>query len=204
MLDAGEESDGPTLDQLIEELEHAPAPPPRVPSAPTGRAFRKAAQDIDRLELSKMPLLKSRAEQDVERLEPQPHSKRHRSQESAEPSPAPSEFATPRSTPRLLGPEQGPERYDVFDEDTPEATPRHDDADVQQDELERAIDHVNELPPDDFEGLFVDHALFANVSLEDAFMAFLASRREDADPEMADWIERVDNKIGRASCRERV
>ncbi len=79
MLDAGEESDGSTLDQLIKELE-----------------------------LSKMPLLKSRTEQDVERLEPRPHLKRHRSQESAEPCQAPSELATPRSTPCLLGPKQGP------------------------------------------------------------------------------------------------
>ncbi len=196
MLDEGEESDGPTMDQLIEELTHAPAAPPRVPSAPTGRAFRKAAQDIDRLELStlgsKLPLQKSKAELNVEGLEPQPHSKRHRSQESAEPSPAPSEFATPRSTPRMPE-EQGPERFDVFDEDTPETTPRRDDGDDQQDELERAIEQVNVLPQDNFEGLFVDHALFANVSMEDAFMAFLASRQAGADPEMADWIERVDN-----------
>ncbi len=47
--------------------------------------------------------------------------------------------------------------------------------------------------PDDYEGLYSEHALFSGIKKQDAFVSFLASRWHAAEPSMSEWHELMDN-----------
>ena len=86
---------------------------------------------------------------------------------------------------------------------TPVRSPRGDPAagsrDIpreQQDELDAAItalERGEHYDPDDFEGLYAEHALFSGIKQDDAFVSFLASRWHAAEPSMSEWHGLMDN-----------
>ncbi len=194
------------IDRLFEEMEKEPvpqreeAPPPGaappVPqpfeAGPTGSAFRRRAAEMDRTELPPVRRPPAPTGEAFRRRAAEPDyeettlAKRPRAVSSETP------FLTPAASPR-----------ESFDMATPVQSPRGDPAagsrDIpreQQDEHDaaiKALERGEHYDPDDFEGLYAEHALFSGIKQDDAFVSFLASRWHAAEPSMSEWHGLMDN-----------